>query len=464
MTEPPHAREVSPPETAAGSRASPWDHAPTPTSFLSPGEMVAGKYRLVRYLARGGMAEVWLAEHTELRNEVAIKFVDPQLTSDRDTAPAALERFRFEAQISARISALTRHVVAVHDAGLHRDVPYLVMELVKGPTLEDEVEAKGPIAPERLARILDQAADGLAAAHSLGIVHRDLKPSNVMLAEDASGGVVVKVADFGVAKAIRRDLPIDRPRETAVGELVGSPAFMSPEQIRATRAVDARTDVWSLGVVAYESLTGHPCFEGSTLSDLMVAILGRVYEPASRRRPGLPKTLDAWFARAFAEAPEDRFTSVREMAEAYREALRAEPRRRLGVIAAGVALIASAGILALAIGLGSKGPAAAPTATATAATASAPPPAPSANPSATVAAPTASPTETARAANPLPPVRGAVPHPRAPLPAETAIAPPSATATAQAAPPPASSPPQAPDPPPPPPPTKKKKIDPSEIQ
>src|SRR5262249_40103556 len=159
-------------------------------------------------------------------------------------APYALERFRFEAQISARLASCTRHVVAAHDAGEFVGLPYLVMEYVPGRTLEAEIEEAGPIDPDRMATILDQAADALGAAHAIGIVHRDLKPSNLMLVKAPDGGTVVKVADFGVAKALTRDLPLDRPRETAVGQLIGTPAFMSPEQIRGASELDARSDVF----------------------------------------------------------------------------------------------------------------------------------------------------------------------------------------------------------------------------
>jgi serine/threonine-protein kinase len=293
---------------------------------FSAGMTIAGRYRLERYLARGGMAEVWAAQHEGLRSEVAIKFVDATLASDATTAPYALERFRFEAQISAKISAKTRHVVAVHDAGENHGVPYLVMELVKGHTLEDEVERSGAISIERCAAMLDQVADALEAAHALGIVHRDIKPSNVMLVDEPDGTLLVKVADFGVAKSLRSDLALDRPRETAVGELVGSPAFMSPEQIVGDTAIDARSDVWSLGVVTYEAVTGASCFEGANVPQLMMSIGKGIYRPASQVRADLPRGIDAFFARALAAKPRDRFSSASELATAFR-ALVAQPRR-----------------------------------------------------------------------------------------------------------------------------------------
>jgi eukaryotic-like serine/threonine-protein kinase len=314
---------------------------------FTAGMTIAGRYRLERYLARGGMAEVWAAQHEGLRSEVAIKFVDASLASDATTAPYALERFRFEAQISAKISAKTRHVVAVHDAGENDGVPYLVMELVNGHTLEDEVERSGPLSIARCADMLDQVADALSAAHTLGIVHRDIKPSNVMLVDEPGGELVVKVADFGVAKSLRSDLALDRPRETAVGELIGSPAFMSPEQIVGDATVDARSDVWSLGVVTYEAVTGASCFEGANVPQLMMSIGKGVYRPASQMRPELPRGIDAFFARALAQRPENRFSSATELAAAFRALIVQPPRSNRGVAVTAIAIITAIACIGL---------------------------------------------------------------------------------------------------------------------
>jgi serine/threonine-protein kinase len=321
---------------------------------LPPGETIAGKYRLVRYLAHGSMSEVWLATHLMLRSDVAIKFVRPALARDRGAAPVALERFRFEAQVSAKLSALTRNVVLVHDAGAHDDIPYLIMEYVAGPTLEEVLARKGSLAPGLVADILDQAAEALHAAHSIGVVHRDLKPSNLMILPRPDGGVLIKVADFGVAKATDGELTFDRPRDTLDGEIVGSPAFMSPEQIRGASELDARSDIWSLGVVAYEVMTGVPCFEGATVSDCLVSILSRPIVPPSRVCPGLSPAFDAWFARALAKDPKERFTSARQAAEAFRSALARAPRatrarRIVATAVVGTALVVvGAGVAALA--------------------------------------------------------------------------------------------------------------------
>jgi serine/threonine-protein kinase len=417
---------------------------------FSAGMTIAGRYRLERYLARGGMAEVWAAQHEGLRSQVAIKFVDAQLASDATTAPYALERFRFEAQISAKISAKTRHVVAVHDAGESHGVPYLVMELVDGHTLEDEVERSGAISLARCAAVLDQVADALEAAHALGIVHRDIKPSNVMLVDEPDGTLLVKVADFGVAKSLRSDLALDRPRETAVGELVGSPAFMSPEQIVGDAAIDARTDVWSLGVVTYEAVTGVSCFEGANVPQLMMSIGKGIYRPASQVRADLPRGIDAFFARALAGKARDRFASASELAAAFR-ALLVEPRRsNRGVVIGAIAVLTAVACVGLFAALRSLEPAppapVAPPSTAviTAPTHDVPPPIAPPTPS---DSPTSSPSTTPRVTT----------TPR--VKTTASAAPPAPTVTPAVTTAPAAVPPPTVDPPRP-----KKRIDPSEIQ
>lgn len=430
---------------------------PPPSLALTPGMVIAGgRYRLGRYLARGGMAEVWAAQHEGLRSEVAIKFVDAALARDEATAPYALERFRFEAQISAKISAKTRHVVAVHDAGEESGVPYLVMELVNGRTLEDEIENRGSMSMSRVADILDQVADALAAAHALGIVHRDLKPSNLMLVDEPDGRLFVKVADFGVAKALRADLALDRPRETAHGELVGSPAFMSPEQIIGDTGIDGRSDLWSLGVVTYEALTGGPCFNGANVPELMMSIGKGIYRPPSQVREDLPRGIDAFFARVFAPRPEGRFATAHEYAAAFRALIAPPPRRRSPglVLVAGAFLLVAVGVAFFAL----RHPASALT----------PQPAPPQSGALILPAPhddqppivepttNATPTANDRSAPPV------TTTPRVKSTVTAAPAPSSSPST------PTVTPSVTPPPPPPPPPATsappKKKIDPSEIQ
>jgi serine/threonine-protein kinase len=294
---------------------------------VRPGVLVADRYRLVARIGQGGMAEVWRAVHEELRTEVAIKFLAAELVHHPDLAPLALARFRFEAQVSARLSGKTHHVVSVHDAGSHKGTPYLVMELIVGRDLEQELTARGPLAPARVATLLDQVADALDTAHSMGIVHRDIKPSNILLVDrapndlDTGGPLFAKVADFGVAKATRGGGSFDLPRMTATGMLVGSPSFMSPEQADGKNDLEGTSDVWSLATVVYELLTGKPCFEGDTLTAVLVAVASRHFIPLSRVRPDLGKAVDDWLDRCLAVQPSNRFQTVAEMSRAFREAV-----------------------------------------------------------------------------------------------------------------------------------------------
>ncbi len=306
-------------EPAAGAGAAEHVHA---------GALVADRYRLVERIGKGGMAEIWRAVHEELRTEVAIKFLAPELAGHPELAPLALARFRFEAQVSARLSGKTRHVVSVHDAGSHEGTPYLAMELIRGHDLEREVTARGPLDPARVATLLDQVADALDTAHSMGIVHRDIKPSNLLITEGAAGsgeGLFVKLADFGVAKATRAGGSFDLPRVTAAGILVGSPAFMSPEQANGNSDLSGASDIWSLGVVVYELLTGKACFEGNNLTAVLVSVASRNFVPLSHARPSLGKAFDAWLDRCLALEPSHRFQTVAELSRAFRVALSKAP-------------------------------------------------------------------------------------------------------------------------------------------
>jgi eukaryotic-like serine/threonine-protein kinase len=327
----------------------------TTDARYAPGVLIAGRYRLVRKLGEGGMAEVWLAMHEALKQEVAVKFVTAP--EPYGIVPEMLERFRFEAQVSARLGTHTRHIVGVHDAGQHDTgrpggVPFLVMEYVRGPTLAHVLAVEGPVEPQRFAGLLDQIADALGAAHALGIVHRDLKPSNLMLADEPDGSTTVKLADFGIAKAMRKDIELDRPKETALGMRVGSPAYMSPEQVAGTDEIGIQSDLWALGVIAYEALTGRDCFQGHSQLQLFDAICTARFEPASSVRTALPRALDAWFTRALAATPAERFSSADEMAKSFRAATAMPAPRRarwLAVLAASGAVAVLAIVLASAV-------------------------------------------------------------------------------------------------------------------
>ena len=298
----------------------------------APGEVIASRYRLERRLAEGGIGEVWLAHHLHLRQDVAIKFLKDDLVEDPEVAADILARFRLESQVSAMLGRKTAHVVNVYDAGDSEVGPFLAMEFVAGRSLGDELEALGPIHPERLAMVLDQMADALGIAHAAGVVHRDIKPANVLVCDEPDGSIFVKIADFGIAKTTILELPLDRPKDTTAMTMVGTPDFMSPEQLQGSPA-HATMDVWALGVTAYELLTGRLPFEGKTRIDMIIKIMNNAFDPPSSRGKALPAALDAWFSKALAKVPEDRFASVREMSEAFRDAVglpAAPPRSMAG--------------------------------------------------------------------------------------------------------------------------------------
>ena len=323
-----------------------------PASEQGAGRVIGGRYRLLRCVGRGGMGEVWSALDTRRRALVAVKLLSIRPGRDLEPPAVSLRRFRFEADVGARLGARSSRVVAVHDFGLDVGGPFLVMEYVRGRTLRAVLDREGPLAVAAFAPILRQVGEALAAAHAAGIAHRDLKPANVLLAEGRGGALGAKLADFGVACAVRGPAPEDVDARSDDELVLGSPAYMSPEQILGHEPVDERTDLWSLGVLAYEALTGRRPFQGPTGASVTLGITGGAFPPARSLRPGLPRGLDAWCARARAKRPERRFASATEMVEAFERAVRlrrrARPLRRVrrapspvhvGVIAALIALI-----------------------------------------------------------------------------------------------------------------------------
>ncbi len=289
-----------------------------------PGAVIAGRYRLERKLGRGGMGEVWSAHHLALHTEVALKF--PSVSARGRTLRIVLERFRFEAQIAAQLGLATPHVVAVRDAGTDETGPYLVMEYVRGRTLRAVLDEDGVLPLGRVADLVEQVAEALAVAHAYGVAHRDLKPSNLLLVDRPDGATLVKVADFGIAKALHADLAADLPEDTTGGFMIGSPAYMSPEQMGGVVA-STRGDLWALAVIAYEALTGKLPFDGRSFTDLIVSLATGRFELPSTRCPELPSAVDGWFRRALARVEGQRFGSAREMARALRGIADARPRR-----------------------------------------------------------------------------------------------------------------------------------------
>jgi len=260
------------------------------------------------------MGSVWLAEHLTLRTQVAVKFMSERLAQD----PEYVQRFSREAMSSAQIKS--PHVVQVFDYGISADgTPFIVMELLEGEDLRVRLSRVGTISVEEAAVIASHLSRALSKAHALGIVHRDIKPDNVFLT-DQDGELFVKVLDFGIAKhAAGSSDALDGM--TGTGAMVGTPHYMSPEQILSARRVDHRADLWSVGVVLYRALTGQVPFQGETLGAVCVAIERGTFAPLSQRRPGLPITLDAWFQRALARDPAMRFQSAKELADGFVAAL-----------------------------------------------------------------------------------------------------------------------------------------------
>lgn len=276
--------------------------------------LIAGKYRILRSLASGGMGALWLAEHVELETVVVVKRLLELRDSEADVA-----RFRREAKEAAALRS--RHIVRVHDFGTDEQGPYLVMELLRGQDLCSLIEQRGPLPVDLAASLFRQAAKALRVAHAAGVVHRDIKPSNLFLAEE-EGETVLKVLDFGIAKrfAVREG----SAAITASGLLLGSPGYMAPEQVRGQR-VDTRADVWALGVVLYEMLTNAPPFYSEHVGDSLVRVCAGDYAPLTSLRRDLGGAWDDFFAHALAVDPDLRFQNVDIMLHALEQVLAGAP-------------------------------------------------------------------------------------------------------------------------------------------
>jgi len=276
---------------------------------IAAGTLVTANVRLVKLLGEGGMGSVWVADHLSLKTQVAVKFISPELVR---TDASMVERFNREAALSARIKS--PNVVQIFDHGIIDDgPPYIVMELLEGESLEQRLERTAPLSIEQTVAIVAQTAKALNKAHKLGIVHRDIKPDNIFLMADEDE-LHVKVLDFGIAKqtGIAPSKSV-----TSTGTMIGTPEYMSPEQVLSAKGVDAATDLWALAVVAYRCLTGRVPFSGETLGSLCVAIANSTPTPPSELRPELPPLVDQWFAKALTKAPAARFGSARELAVTF---------------------------------------------------------------------------------------------------------------------------------------------------
>ena len=271
------------------------------------GQVVADRYHVLKKLGEGGMGQVYLAEHVKMGRRSAIKVMNPSMVHD----PDAVSRFNREAANASRITH--PNVCAIYDFGETTDgTIYLAMEFIEGEPLTDLLQREGALAPLRAAHIFVQVADALQAAHDLGIVHRDLKPDNIMLTRARDGADVVKVVDFGIAKAVGGD---DSQKVTKTGLVVGTPEFMSPEQLAGDK-LDGRSDLYSLALVLYRMLTGKLPFETTSVQETMIKRLTDEPTKLAAVRPdltfpvGLQETLDG----ALARNPAERYQSVAKFA------------------------------------------------------------------------------------------------------------------------------------------------------
>lgn len=278
-------------------------------SHIGPGLVIAGKYRLEQEIGRGSMGTVYQAIHVTLGQRVAIKLV----SLEHLQSPEARKRFSNEAKAVAKLRS--RHVVQVYDDGeTPEGNPYIVLELLEGETLEQRIEREHDIPLVDAARIVSHVGRALARAHAQGIVHRDLKPANIFLvkSEDDEVGWLAKVLDFGIAK-------LDSHGEsgtTQAGTVLGTPLFMSPEQVRGASSVDHRADLYSLGMCLYHMLTGGFAFYSANYSEILIGICTLPLPQLRARAPWVPESVEIWFQRACAKEPLERFQSADEMVEA----------------------------------------------------------------------------------------------------------------------------------------------------
>ncbi len=317
-----------------------------------PGRVIAGRYKLVGPLARGGMGSVWLARHLALDSPVAVKFMRSSLVDHAE----ARKRFAREAKAAAQIRS--PFVVDVYDHGIDNGTPYIVMEHLEGEDLGTRLRREGPLPLEDVVRIGEQICKGLGPAHDLGIVHRDIKPGNVFLCTRADD--MVKVLDFGIAKETGAK-PLVESEATTTGQLLGSPLYLSPEHARG-QPVDQRTDLWAVAVILFRALTGTRPFDADDMGDLIVRICMDPIPSVAALRPEIDGGIDAFFERALSRDIDHRYPDAEQFSKAFVEAVRgsaSEPSETDEIPVGDLAICTTAPVHAS--GAEAEGPASEPT-------------------------------------------------------------------------------------------------------
>ncbi|UQA61025.1 serine/threonine protein kinase [Polyangium aurulentum] len=280
------------------------------TDKITPGMVIAGRYRVVKQLGEGGVGAVFVVQHIHTDERLALKVLQDETMHD----PTTIERFRAEARAPARIDS--DHIVRVTDADVAPELggaPYLVMELLKGRDLGAEITARGRLHPKEVLLYLRQTARALDKAHALGIVHRDLKPENIFLTVREDGLPQVKLLDFGIAKLTGAAADIGAKSKTKTGAVFGTPLYMAPEQARSqAQNIGPHTDVWALGLITTKLLTGADYWQAETMSDLIVQIIVDPIPLPSQKGSPFGGAFDAWFMRCCARDHTQRFRTASE--------------------------------------------------------------------------------------------------------------------------------------------------------
>ncbi|MCW5803987.1 MAG: serine/threonine protein kinase [Deltaproteobacteria bacterium] len=280
-------------------------------ALVQAGDLVAGKYRLEREIGSGGMGVVYAAVHVHLEQRVALKFVNADAANNAEV----IQRFWREARAAVKIQS--EHVARVIDIGqLDGGTPYIVMEYLEGDDLDNVVRGRGPLEIRDAVRYVLQACEALAEVHVQGIVHRDIKPANLFLADRPDGSRLVKLLDFGISKPAFYEQTDGSLTQTAA--VIGSPRYMSPEQLRSSRDVDVRSDLWAIGVTLFELLGGTSPFARGTMPEVCASILKDPPLSLTQLRPELPSALEAVIAKCLAKDPNERWKDVGELAVALR--------------------------------------------------------------------------------------------------------------------------------------------------